>query len=318
MASVAENGWRHSVILCCGEALIDMLPRKTVDGGDGYRPVNGGSVYNTAVALGRLGAATGFFAGMSTDFFGDSLVTGLQDAGVSLKFVRRKDRYTILALVKLTDGHARYAFIDEGSAGRMLEKRDIPKLPKSIEALHFGSISLVPEPCGGTYEALLKKAAKSHVISLDPNIRPTVIKDKKKHLARLKRLIGKADLVKISDEDIEYMTGKQDFAKTARSWLKLGVKIVAVTRGGTGCEVFTKNHALSLEAPRVKVADTVGAGDTFTAGFLRYLQRNGLLTKKAMGSIEATQLMHAAEFAMKCAAITVSRVGADPPWANEV
>jgi fructokinase len=73
-----------------------------------------------------------------------------------------------------------------------------------------------------------------------------------------------------------------------------------------------------LEAPRVKVADTVGAGDTFTAGFLRYLQRNGLLTKKAMGSIEATQLMHAAEFAMKCAAITVSRVGADPPWANEV
>ena len=306
------------MILCCGEALIDMLPRKTVDGGDGYLPMNGGSVFNTAVALGRLGTATGFFAGISTDFFGDGLAEGLKEAGVSLKFIRRKERHTTLALVKLVDGHARYSFIDEGSAGRMLEKRDIPKLPKAVKALHFGSISLIPEPSGGTYEALLKKAAKDHVISLDPNIRPTVIKDKKKHLARLKRLIAKADLVKISDEDVEYMTGGQDFAKSAKAWLKLGAKIVAVTRGGTGCEVFTKQHSLSLPAPKVKVADTVGAGDTFTAGFLTYLSRNALLSKKAMANIEATQLMHAAEFAMKCAAVTVSRPGANPPWANEV
>ena len=306
------------MILCCGEALIDMLPRKTVDGGDGYLPMNGGSVFNTAVALGRLGTATGFFAGISNDFFGDGLAEGLKEAGVSLKFIRRKERHTTLALVKLIDGHARYSFIDEGSAGRMLEKRDIPKLPKAVKGLHFGSISLIPEPSGGTYEALLKKAAKDHVISLDPNIRPTVIKEKKKHLARLKRLIALSDLVKISDEDVEYMTGGQNFAKAAKAWLKSGAKIVAITRGGTGCEVFTKQHSLSLPAPKVKVADTVGAGDTFTAGFLTYLDRNGLLGKKAMATIEATQLMHAAEFAMKCAAVTVSRPGANPPWANEV
>jgi fructokinase len=306
------------VILCCGEALIDMLPRPTADGGDGYLPVNGGSVFNTAIALGRLGTTTGFFAGISTDFFGDGLVDGLQQAGVSRNFIRRKERYTTLALVKLADGHARYAFIDEGSAGRMLEKRDIPKLPKSVKALHFGSISLIPEPCGGTYEKLLKQAAKTHVISLDPNIRPTVITNKKKHIARLKRLIAKSDLVKISDEDVAFMNGTQNYAKTARAWLKLGAKIVAITRGGTGCEVFTKHHTLSLEAPRVKVVDTVGAGDTFTAGFLNYLDRNGLLTKKAIAGIEATSLMHAAEFAMKCAAVTVSRVGANPPWENEV
>jgi fructokinase len=306
------------MILCCGEALIDMLPRKGGDGADVYQPFNGGSVYNTAIALGRLGTPTGFFAGLSTDFFGDSLAEGLTVAGVSQKFIRRKDLHTTIALVKLTDGHARYSFIDEGSAGRMLEKRDIPKIPRSVAALHFGSISLIPEPSGGTYEALLKKAAKSHVISLDPNIRPTVIKDKKKHLARLKRLMAKADLVKISDEDVKWMTGKQEFAKVAKAWLKDGAKIVAITRGGEGVEVFTKLHALSLAAPKVKVADTVGAGDTFTAGFLTYLHRNGLLTKKAMASIEATQLMHAAEFAMKAAAVTVSRFGADPPWANEV
>ena len=306
------------MILCCGEALIDMLPRKDADGAELYQPFNGGSVFNTAVALGRLGTPTGFFAGISTDFFGDSLTEGLKNAGVSTKYIRAKDLHTTLALVKLTDGHARYSFIDEGSAGRMLEKRDIPKLPKSIAALHFGSISLIPEPSGGTYETLLKKASNSHVISLDPNIRPTVIKDKKKHLARLKRLIAKADLVKISDEDVAYMTGKQDFAKSAKAWLKLGAKIVAITRGGVGVEVFTKKHALSLPAPKVKVADTVGAGDTFTAGFLTYLHRNALLSKKAMAGIEATQLMHAAEFAMECAAVTVSRPGANPPWAKEV
>jgi fructokinase len=306
------------MILCCGEALIDMLPRKGADGADVYQPFNGGSVYNTAIAIGRLGTPTGFFAGLSSDFFGDGLADGLKEAGVSTKFIRRKDMHTTLALVKLKDGHARYSFIDEGSAGRMLLKSDIPKLPKSMTALHFGSISLIPEPCGSTYETLLKKASKTRVISLDPNIRPTVIKDKKKHLSRLSRLIAKADFLKISDEDVAYMTGKKDFAKSAKGWLKAGVKIVAITRGGTGVEVFTRQHQLSLEAPKVKVADTVGAGDTFTAGFLTYLHRNALLTKKAMANIEATQLMHAAEFAMKCAAVTVSRPGANPPWAHEV
>jgi fructokinase len=306
------------MILCCGEALIDMLPRKGADGADVYQPFLGGSVYNTAIALSRLGTSTGFFAGLSNDFFGDSLVAGLKDAGVSEKYVRRKDRYTTLALVKLSDGHARYSFIEEGSAGRMLEKRDLPKVPKSVDALHFGSISLIPEPCGTTYETLMKRSAKSHVISLDPNIRPTLIKDKKKHLARLNRLIKLADLVKISDEDIIWMTGKKDFAKVAAGWLKAGAKIVAVTRGGEGVEIHTKKHALMLEAPKVKVADTVGAGDTFTAGFLTYLKRNGLLNKKAIAGIDATQLMHAAEFAMKCAAVTVSRPGANPPWAHEV
>ena len=306
------------MILCCGEALIDMLPRKGADGADVYQPFNGGSVYNTAIALGRLGTPTGFFAGISEDFFGDGLLDGLVSAGVSTKYIRRKDLHTTLALVKLADGHARYSFIDEGSAGRMLEKRDLPKLSKALTALHFGSISLIPEPSGGTYETLLKKASKTCVISLDPNIRPTVIKDKKKHLARLKRLMARADLIKISDEDVKWMTGKQEFAKVAKVWLRNGAKIVAITRGGEGVEVFTRQHSLSLSAPKVKIADTVGAGDTFTAGFLTYLNRNALLTKKAMASIAATQLMHAAEFAMKAAAVTVSRQGADPPWAHEV
>jgi fructokinase len=306
------------MILCCGEALIDMLPRKGADGADVYQPFLGGSVFNTAVAIGRLGAPVGFFAGVANDFFGDSLMDGLKAAGVATKHVKRKNRHTTLALVKLTDGHARYAFMNEGTADRMLEKRDIPTLPAAVKALHFGSISLIPEPCGGTYESLLTKASKSRVISIDPNIRPTLITDKAKHLKRLKRLMAKADIIKISDEDVKWMTGASNFKKVAHTWLKSGAKIVAITLGGEGCQIFTKSIAFTLEAPKVRVADTVGAGDTFTAGFLTHLHHNKRLSKEAVASLDETSLRAAATFAMKCAAVTVSRPGADPPWAKEV
>lgn len=306
------------MILCCGEALIDFLPREGRDGAAVYQPVNGGSVYNTAIALGRLDVPVALFAGVSTDFFGDSLRAGLAASKVSLKYLRVKPQHTTLAFVKLDKGHARYSFIDDASAGRNLVKADMPKLPKSVAALHFGSISLIPEPEGGTYEALLKREAKSRVISLDPNIRASLIKDRKKHLARLGRMMALADIVKISDEDVKWMTGKSAFGAAARKWLKAGAKVVAITRGGEGVEVFAKGQHLSLAAPKVKVADTVGAGDTFTAGFLCHLQRNGLLSKKAIASLTAMQLQAAADFAMKCAAVTVSRAGADPPWAKEV
>ena len=162
----------------------------------------------------------------------------------------------------------------------------MPKLPAAVKALHFGSISLIPEPCGGTYEALLKRESKSRFISIDPNIRASLIKDRKKHMARLSRLMALADLVKISDEDVKWMTGKSDLKAAARKWLRAGAKVVAITRGGDGVELFKGKSHIALNAPKVKVADTVGAGDTFTAGFLAHLQRNGQLTKKAFAAID--------------------------------
>jgi len=263
------------MILCCGEALIDCLPRKTAEGADGFQPVNGGSVYNTAIALGRLGEKVGLFAGISTDFFGDSLRAGLAASHVSPKYLRLKDKHTTLAMVMLVDGHARYSFIDADSAGRHLTKADLPKLPKSVTALHFGSISLIPEPCGSTYETLMKRMSKQAVISLDPNIRPTLIKEKKKHITRLNRLIALADIMKISDEDVKWLTGSSNFEKVATAWLKKGAKVVAITKGGEGCMVFTKRFAFEAWAPKVNVADTVGAGDTFTAGLLHHPRRGG-------------------------------------------
>jgi fructokinase len=306
------------MILCCGEALIDFLPRKGADGAMVFQPFNGGSVYNTAIALGRLDIDVGLLAGVSTDFFGDQLMEGLAASQVDLKFCRRKPNHTTLAFVKLENGHARYSFVDDASAGRNLVKADLPKLPAKLEALHFGSISLIPEPCGGTYEALLKRESKKRVISIDPNIRATLIKDKRKHLARLARLMALADIVKISDEDVIWMTGKTDYAKIAKAWLKKGAKIVAITRGGDGVELFTARYSALVAAPKINVVDTVGAGDTFTAGLLAHLSKSGQLTKKSLAAIDEANLRAAADFAVRAAAVTCSRPGADPPWSKEM
>jgi fructokinase len=306
------------MIVCCGEALIDFLPRKSAEGSPVYQPFCGGSVYNTAIALGRLGVPTGFFNGISTDFFGDMLKEGLKASKVDLRYAKVWDKPSTLAFVKLTDGHARYSFFDDNSASQMLTKKDLPKLDAKVEALHFGSISLIPEPGGGTLEALMKREAKKRVISLDPNIRPGMIKNKRQHLARLSRMIATADIVKVSDEDVLWMTGSKDLAKAAKKWLKLGARIVAITKGGDGFEAFTSRYAISRPAVSVTVADTVGAGDTFTAGLLTALRRAKLLEKKALGAITQADLEAALDFAAKAAAVTVSRPGADPPWAHEL
>jgi len=306
------------MILCCGEALIDFLPRKGADGADVYQPFNGGSIYNTAIALGRLGAPVSYFGGISTDFFGDSLVAGLKESNVDIRPAKIQALDTTLAFVKLTNGQARYVFVDAASAGRMVTKKDLPKLAKSCAALHFGSISLIPEPCASAFETLMKREAKSRVISLDPNIRASLIKSKRDHMARLNRLVAMADILKISDEDVHWMTGHHDLAKAAKAWLKKGPKIVAITKGGEGVEVYTKAFSFAHKAPSVVVADTVGAGDTFTAGLLATLLKDGNLTKKNIAAISEDDLRHAADSAARAAAITCSRPGANPPWAKEM
>jgi fructokinase len=306
------------MIVCCGEALIDFLPRQSADGSAVYQPFNGGSIFNTAIALGRLGVPTGFFSGLSTDFFGDSLREGLRASNVDLRYTKTWDRPSTLAFVKLVDGQARYSFFDDNSATRMLTRKDLPRLATNVEALHFGSISLIADPCGAALQSLLIRESKKRVISLDPNIRPSLIRDRRRHVGRLNRLVPHADILKISDEDVAWMTGKKEFAASARRWLRAGAAIVAITRGSVGVDVFTSRFAFALPAVKVKVADTVGAGDTFTAGLLAALRRQNLLDKASLAAISEADLRAAVEFAARAAAVTVSRPGADPPWAREV
>jgi len=306
------------MILCCGEALIDMLPRTTTLGEDAYAPYAGGAIFNTAIALGRLGVPTGFFTGLSDDMMGDILRKTLGESGVDYSYCATLSRPTTVAFVKLVDGHATYAFYDEGTAGRMITEAELPALGADCEAIHFGAISLIPEPCGSTYEALLKREHETRVISLDPNIRPGFIKDKDAHMARIRRMAAMADIVKFSDEDLAWFGLEGDEDALARHWLHHGARLVVVTRGAEGAVGYTADHKVTVPSERVAVVDTVGAGDTFDAGVLASLKMQNLLTKQQVAKLSEEQIAKALALGARAAAVTVSRAGANPPWAKEI
>lgn len=306
------------MILCCGEALIDMLPRRSEAGEPVFAPHSGGAVFNTAVALGRLGVPVSFFTGLSTDFFGDQLKAALEASKVDLRHVRFSDRPTTLAFVKLDGGQASYAFFDENSAGRMLTEADLPAPDDGIQALHFSCISLIPEPCGSTYEALMRREHARRVTMLDPNLRPAFVEDRDKHLARMYRMIAMADIVKLSDEDIRWFDENGSHDEIAARWLGMGPKLVVITAGAKGAEGYMRGGKITVPAPRVEVVDTVGAGDTFNAGILASLHEQGLLTKPAIASLTLDQAETALRLAAAAAAVTVSRAGANPPWRAEL
>ncbi|GKY89287.1 carbohydrate kinase family protein [Sinisalibacter aestuarii] len=300
------------MILCCGEALIDMLPRETGAGERAFAPYAGGSVFNTVIALGRLGIGTGFFSGLSTDLFGQILTDTLAASHVTSDLAIRSDRPTTLAFVTLTDGQARYAFYDENTAGRMLTPDDLPELPEDVTALFFGGISLPPDPCGLAYETLMLREAARRVTMIDPNIRPSFITDEPGYRARIGRMLAAADIVKISDEDMDWL------GTDAASLRAGGAKLVCVTEGAKGVTAHFAAGTLSVAARRVEVVDTVGAGDTFNAGLLAGLERAGLLTKAALAGLTAEALRPALELGNAAAAVTVSRAGANPPWEHEL
>ena len=142
------------MILCCGDALIDMIPATTAQATPGFTPLPGGAVFNTAISLGRLGIPVEMLTGMSQDLFGAQLTRTLTDSNVGTRFNIVNTRPTTLAFVELTDGHATYTFYDENSAGRMITPTDLPDLTPDITTLYFGGISLCNTPAADTYLAL--------------------------------------------------------------------------------------------------------------------------------------------------------------------
>jgi fructokinase len=306
------------MILCAGEALIDMLPRRTPQDEDAFAPHAGGAVFNTAIALGRLGAEAGYFGGLSTDFLGDLLASTLAASNVDTRLCPRSPRPTTLAFVRLVNGQASYAFYDEGTAGRMLDPAALPALPDTVHALFFGGISLISEPCATAYEALMTREAASRVTMIDPNIRTGFITDEAAYRARLARMLAMADIVKVSDEDLTWLLGPGHVSDRAGELLALGPKLVFVTEGGEGARAYTADHEVKLHAEKVTVVDTVGAGDTFNAGVLAEFQKAGLLTKAHLHNLHRGAIEAALSLAIRAAAVTVSRAGANPPWANEI
>ncbi len=307
------------MILSCGEALIDMLPRTSTLGEAAFAPYAGGAVMNTAIALGRLGAPSAFFSGISNDMLGEILTDTLAASNVSTDLCARSDRPTTVAFVKLVNGQATYAFYDEETAGRMLSQGQLPALPAQISTLFFGGISLVNDPAASTYEVLQAREAGARVIAIDPNIRLGFIAGKEEaYRARITRMVACADIVKFSDEDLNWFAGPGDFGALAQGILDMGPKIVFLTEGAKGAHAITRAHSRFTAAQKVTVADTVGAGDTFNAGALAALHERGALTKTALANIDAATLDAALDLGVRAAAVTVSRAGANPPWRAEL
>ncbi|MGB3360829.1 sugar kinase [Prescottella equi] len=297
---------RERSVVVCGEGLVDLVPV-----GENFSPKLGGGPFNVAIALGRLGSDVGFVSRLSTDAFGDRMIDSLAASNVDTTGVERGPEPTTLAVVNLAaDGGARYSFYLEGTADRQFA---LPKLP-SARAFSFGTLSLVLEPGASAYEALLHEAhARGRLTMVDPNIRPAVISDPDAYRRRFRSWLPAIDILKVSDDDAKWL-GSVDGAE----WLDEGVGAVLLTRGGDGLRLITEQLDVSVPAPAVDVADTIGAGDTVHGALLAYLDRHDALDVAVVRGFSEADWSAALTFAARAAAVTVSRPGADPPWSREL
>lgn len=308
------------MILCCGEALIDMIPKPTSSGETGFVPYSGGAIFNTAIALGRLDVPTGIMSGISTDRFGQQLADDLANSNVDTRYAIRSERPTTLAFVQLKDGHAEYSFFDENSAGRMISPSDLPQVPDVVTALFAGGISLACEPGAETYLQFLQKESGNRLVMMDPNIRPGFIENADRYRTRLKSVLALTDIVKISDEDLDWLIPDgTSLAEKIQTIHNSGPSLVVLTKGRDGAVAYPgDNREIAVPAKRVDVVDTVGAGDTFNAGILAKLHSMQMLGKSAITSLSDEAIASVLEHAAKVASVTVSRSGANPPWQHEM
>lgn len=302
------------MILGCGDALIDMI--ETPDGS--FRPQSGGAILNTAIGLARLDCEAAFFCGLSTDLFGQQLADTLTESGVSIEHCPRVDRPTTLAFARVEKGSASYVFYDQETASKMLRAEDLPD-DLTPDAALFGGISLVSEPCGTTLEVLFHRMRdKGVTLMLDPNIRPGFITHERIYRKRLDRMIEAADIVKLSDEDLAWLMGPGSTTDQCEALLARGPSMVIVTEGPRGVRAHTETLEVFVAAQRVEVVDTIGAGDTFNAGFLAGLRDARALDRVALRGISQTALRGALENGALAAAHTVGRAGANPPTRAEL
>ena len=301
------------MIVVAGEALHDLVVEL-----DGTRVSlhPGGGPFNAARTVGRLGGDVAFLGRLSDDELGRRLRARLEEDGVLLDTAIRTSDPTTLALAELTGRNAVYRFYTTGaSAAGLTPTEAVGALPDDLGALHVGTLGLVLEPTADAVEALVTAVGEDVVVLVDPNCRPAAISDPARYRERLDRILGRADVVKSSEDDLAWLAPDRDTVGAARQLLERGPRVVLVTRGPRDALVVTGDDVDRVVSPDVEVVDTIGAGDAFSGAFLAWWQREEL-GREALRDPEA--LVAATGFACGVAARTCERAGAEPPTAAEV
>ncbi len=307
------------MFLSCGEALFDLFPSAETDTGFTFDARIGGSPLNVAIGLSRLGCGAALFTGLSRDHLGRRLKRTLEDEGVDTAYLVSKRNRTRLALVGTSpNGVPQYSFYGHDAADSSVGEADLPELPRSVAALHFGSYSLVVEPTGSS---LLQLALRHHtgtLVSFDPNPRLNIEPDVDRWRRRVEVFSEIADLIKMSDEDLETLFPGQDIDTAITRLGSQGARLIVVTRGGNGAVVSLRGERFEASGRRVGVVDTVGAGDSFQAGLLCGLNELGKATKAGLGEVSVEECRRVVDFAMAAAATTCTRRGADLPRRSDL
>ena len=314
------------MILCTGEAVIDMIQTHIAGLGEVFLPLPGGCAYNTSIAISRLGVPAAFLGRLSTNFFGEMQITRLRQNNVKDDLIIRCGQNPVLAFIKVEEGkEPEYVFYEEGTADCLLSPEELPAIPPDATCIVFGSISMAMEPTASTIENfIMKEAENKRVIAFDPNIRPFVIKDRNAYLKRFEKWVGASTIVKISLEDFEYILPNPDPPQALEKLISMGTRLAIITLGPQGAMAMLKRDngsviSASAQAEKIpKIADTVGAGDTFHGALLAWLETRGKMSLDAMAALSEGDLHDALVFANKAAAIVCTRHGAEPPFLEEI
>jgi len=292
-----------------GELLIDLIPE-----GSDRKPVVGGGPANTARAIAKLGIGTQFIDGISTDDFGQMAKKELISEGVKLDYVKYSDKPTCLAIVSLSEsGSATYEFVIENTATFDFAHDWLPNPQTERPALlYIGTLATVIQPGASVLLEWAQVVAKVAPIVFDPNIRPAVIGDREQYVAQIERWVSISSAIKVSDEDIKWLYPFLEIEQVVNNWLTKGPSLIVVTFGDKGLTGYRNGELISADSVKVKVADTVGAGDTVGAILVEAIIKDGL------DSLTGLRLETVLKRAAKAAAITVSRVGANPPTFQEL
>ena len=301
------------MIVIAGDALVDLIVR--ADGS--ITAVPGGGPYNSARAVGRLGLAVSWIGGLSSDRFGRELEAGLSGAGVDLSMAQRTELPTTLALAEIgADGAASYRFYTDATSAPAVYAGPLAAgLPVDTEAVLTGTLGFVLEPMATTLEGMVTALSPDLLLMIDPNCRPSITRDPEGFRARLARVLARADIVKVSTEDLAFLRPGEHVNSSAAWVQSLGPRVVLITDGPAPIRVLIDGTEHQVVARTVEVVDTIGAGDTFGGAFLACLVQGGG-GRHAAADTEA--VLRAARFAVRASAFVCERAGANPPTLAEL